>query len=118
MKKKPAALFILVLLILCFLTLPASATNATKMCFSDLGQIGPQQIVLYEEGIEVGVYNTTECNITLPDKDFMVIIKPELKSSWFNPQNFVSTFFGYIQTYWEALLLLCILVGVILVMKK
>lgn len=112
---KPKLTIILLLGILLLAAIPSvSATNATKMSFSDLGLTGPQAVQLYQDGILIGTYNSTDSNITLPDKDFIVVIKPELKTHWFNPGTFISDFFGFLSTYWEQLLLLAVIVGLLI----
>lgn len=101
-------------------TLPAavSATNATQMSFSDLGLTGPQTVQVYMDGMLVGTYNSTTDSIPLPDHDFQVIIKPELKTHWFNPQTFVTDLFAFFATYWEALMLVAIVAGIVILVSR
>ena len=109
---------ILVVFLILLSIVPAYATNATQMSFSDLGLTGPQTIQLYENGVLVGTYNTTSSEIPLPDHDFQIVIKPELKTAWINPATFLTEFFGLLGTYGKELLLLALSIGIILAVKK
>jgi hypothetical protein len=89
-------LFLLVLLIS-----GAQAINATQFSMSDLGFTGPQTILVYESGNLIGSYNTSADSIPLPDHDFQVIIKPELKNR--SLDQLLTEAMGWITQYWYVL---------------
>ena len=81
MYTKPVLLILfLVLISLLFASFASAAVNATNFSVSDLGLTGSQDIQLYANGVLQGTYNTSSNAIPLPDKDFIIVIKPTVKN--------------------------------------
>ena len=77
MRTKQYSLLLLALLISLIV---APSVSALNMSVSDLGLSGPQDIQIYSSGILQGTYNTTSDAIPIPTSDFMVVVKPQIKT--------------------------------------
>lgn len=98
--KKLLCLLLLVLLVT--LAGPVSAsTNASNFSVSELGFTGPQTLLMYEDGHLIGTYNTSSDLIPIPDHDFQLIIKPEVKNR--DMQQLLSEFMTWVTEYWYVL---------------
>jgi len=102
LKKNKIALICLVVLTFLTIAAPVQAVNATQFSMSDLGFTGTQTILIYEGGALVGSYNTSADSIPLPDNDFQIIIKPEVKNRDLG-QN-LSDAMAWITEYWYVII--------------
>ena len=92
-----------VLLVFVLLSMVAVGTvSAQNVSISDIGYVGPQIIELYSyNGTLLGTYNTTSTGIELPESDFYLVVKPELKN--LEPVTMLSTAMSWIVQYWYVI---------------
>lgn len=102
MTKNKIALICLIVLTVSIITVPVQAVNATQFSMSELGFTGPQTILVYEGGALVGSYNTSADSIPLPDNDFQIIIKPEVKNRDMGAN--LSDAMTWITQYWYVII--------------
>jgi len=104
-------LHIALLLLITLVVMPACASNATNWSVSDLGYTGPQTIQVYSQGILLGTYNTTSNAIPVPEHDFLVVIKPEVKNQFADMNLFLSTVIGVATSNAVPLVFIVFLIG-------
>lgn len=85
-----------------------AATNATNFSVSELGFTGPQTITIYEfydgGAHEGGTFNTTSTGIPIPDHDFQIVVKPEVKNQALDVM--LGNAIAWITEYWYAIVFL------------
>jgi hypothetical protein len=114
--------FLLVLALLVFFVLLPS--NAQNVSFSTLGQLAPQQILVYGYNSTSGqqtLYasgNTTGDGIPVPTGDFNIVIKPDNGAVASSPETMMAAFWDYIMKYWIPIALACFLIGLLFLGRK
>ncbi len=95
---------IVFLLLLAFLVVPVFAVNCGNASFSNLGQGGAEDILIYTYNGSVqelqGQWNTSSPDVSIPCGDFQVVVRPSAQSRFMNPTTMLSDGFDFVETYW------------------
>jgi hypothetical protein len=102
----------------CFLLLPqiSPVVSAQNVSFSTLGQLGAEDILIYEfngtEQVLYGMWNTSSPYIELPENDFNIVVRPSAQGR-FTPALFLADAFSYIESNAIALVIVVFLIGLL-----
>jgi hypothetical protein len=109
------AIAFLLSLLVYSLTAPATA-NVIK--FSDYG-LSSQQISVYNSSALIGVYNSNESLVFDGSQNYVIVLKPSGSADYLSdPVQFINLIRQYIPTLLEIGVLLFILLGMALILKK
>lgn len=110
--------FLIVLtLLVFFVLLPVSASN---MSFSSLGQLAPQQVLVYAYNSTTGSQtlfasgNTTGTGIAIPTNgDFTVVIKPDNMGAASTSTGILQSILDFATANTTAIAFVCFLIGLL-----
>ncbi len=104
------------LLVFAALVYPAAAQNVS---FSNLGQIGDQDILIYTfnetDGTQglYGMWNTSSAYVPLPDDDFNIVVRPSAIARFVDPLLMMTDGLAFLETYWIQLFVLVFIIGIV-----
>lgn len=108
----------LVSAVLCFLILllVAPSVSAQNVSFSTLGQLGAEDILIYEFNGSAqtlyGQWNTSSAYVPLPENDFNIVVRPSAQGR-FTPALFLADGLAYIESNALALVIIVFLIGLL-----
>lgn len=105
----------LLLLISLLCLLAVGSVSAQNMSVTDLGIASPQTIQIYSGNgtMLAGTYNTSTVGISLPNDDFVLLIKPETISVMSDPLTLLSAGFSYIETNIIPIVIILFFIGLV-----
>ena len=107
--------FLLICVFLAVAIVPAvSAQNVT---FSTLGQLGPEDVLIYEFNGTAqtlyGMYNTSSEYVPLPTNDFNIVMRPSAKGRFATPGLFMADAFTYLEANAFPIIVIVFLIGLL-----
>lgn len=105
----------LLLLIALFCLLAVGSVTAQNMSVTDLGIASPQTIQIYagNGSILAGTYNTSSTGISLPEDDFVLLIKPETITVMSDPLTLLGAAFSYIESNVIPIVIILFFIGLV-----
>jgi len=93
------------------------AVSAQNVSFSTLGQLGPEDLLIYEWNgtaqVLYGQYNTSSPYVPLPENDFNIVVRPSAVGRFATPGLFMADAFSYLEANAFPIIVIVFLIGLL-----